>query len=133
MATTTQKPSRTATRRRYAADEVNRMEGEDEGNSDLEISNVVRREVDLDFYIKGEYNPENITYTPSGSLTLLAPQTLLPSLTMVLKLPTRRPTMLTKGNMATQKAVITVSPVRSNFPMTRMLKLHIMRSRTGRR
>ncbi|GME47058.1 SNF2-related protein [Neofusicoccum parvum] len=59
MATITQKPSRSATGRRPAAAEVDRMEGEHEGSSDLEITDVVRREVDLDSYIQDVVSQEN--------------------------------------------------------------------------
>lgn len=57
MATRTQKPSRTAaarSQRRPAVQEVDRIEGEYEGSSDLEITDAVRKEVDTDSYIKSK-------------------------------------------------------------------------------
>lgn len=66
MATTTQKPSR-AEIRRHVSERVDELEGETDGSSDLEITNVVRREVDLDSYIQGECDCQSHQIRESGN------------------------------------------------------------------
>ena len=47
--------------RKLSLEKVNRMEGEEESSSDLDIMKVVRKELDLSQYIDGEWRSSSST------------------------------------------------------------------------
>ena len=47
--------------KKSSLEKVNRMEGEEESSSDLDITKVVRKELDLSQYIDGEWRSSSTT------------------------------------------------------------------------